>query len=182
MVETMPASHSDLRRAATEILVLGVGDVGMGDLGVGARVAEALAGQVPDDVRILAPGSVGPATATELDGVTHLLIVDCVDVGRAPGTVVVFDGVALTPCVMTATVRDLGLAHLLTLAGQHADAPEEIALLGVQPARTEAGIGLSEEVSAAVPEIVDIALDVLRSWLDPTAPSAPNHRSRPPDC
>jgi hydrogenase maturation protease len=180
VVETMPASHPDLRSVGTQILVLGVGDVGMGDLGVGAGVVEALDGRVPEGVRVLAPGSVGPSTATELDGVTHLLIVDCVDVGRAPGTVVVFDAVSLTPCVMTATVRDLELAHLLTLAGQHADAPEETVLLGVQPARTEPGVGLSAEVSAAVPELVELVLGVLRSWLDPTAPHPA--RSRPPEC
>ena len=62
----------------------------------------------------------------------------------------------------------------------HADAPEEIALLGVQPSD---GVGeeLSPPVEAALPVMVEEALAVITAWLDPTAPG-PTHRERPPGC
>jgi len=181
MVQTRAASTPDLRRAAMDVVVLGCGEVGRSDLAAGVCVAQALADRVPEDVRILA-GSIGPTVEPELDGATHILLIDCVDVGRAPGSVVLFDGVSLTPCIALASIRDPQVAHVLFLAGQHADAPEEIALLGVQPALTDAGDALSEVIEAAVPELVGLALAVLESWLDPSAPPVTARRARPADC
>jgi len=164
-----------------DVLVLGSGEVGRSDLAAGICVAEALAERVPEQVRILA-GSIGPDVEPELDGATHILLIDCVDVGRAPGSVVLFDGESLSPCIALASIRDPEVSHLIFLAGQHADAPEEVALLGVQPALTEIGDGLSGQLEAALPKMVDVALAVIRSWLDPEAPAATVPRDRPGDC
>jgi len=181
MVQTKTVSAADLRRAAMDVLVLGSGDPGRCDLAAGIRVAEALSERVPEDVRILA-GSIGPSDEPELDGATHILLIDCVDVGRAPGSVVLFDGASLSPCIALASIRDPELAHLVFLAGQHADAPEEVALLGVQPGRTDGGDQLSQELEAAVPEMVELALAVLGSWFDPSAPPVTVPGERPRDC
>jgi hydrogenase maturation protease len=181
MVQTEAVSAQDLRRAAMDVLVLGSGEAGRCDLASGIRVAEALVDRVPDDVRILV-GRIGPSDEPELDGATHILLIDCVDVGRAPGSVVLFDGASFSPCMALASIRDPDLAHLVFLAGQHADAPEEIALLGVQPGRTDAGDKLSDEVAAAIPEMVELALAVIRSWFDPSAPVVTDPRHRPPEC
>jgi hydrogenase maturation protease len=181
MVQTEPASAPGFRRMATDVLVLGCGEVGRSDLAAGVLVAEELAEHIPGQVRILA-GSIGPDVEPELDGATHILLIDCVDVGRAPGSVVLFDGESLSPCVALASIRDPQVAHLIFLAGQHADAPEEVALLGVQPALTDPGDGVSEPLEAALPRMVDLALAVLRSWLDPEAPAVTVPRVRPGDC
>lgn len=181
MVQTDAASTPDLRRAAMDVVVLGSGEAGRSDLAAGICVAEALAERAPDDVRILA-GSIDGSIEPELDGATHILVIDCVDVGRSPGSVVLFDGASLSPCIALASIRDPQVAHVLFLAGQHADAPEEIALLGVQPARTEAGDALSPEIEAAIPELVDLALAVLGSWFDPSAPTVTAPSDRPADC
>lgn len=180
MVATTSADASVERRIATHVVVLGMGDVSRGDEGVGVRVTEALRDLVPPGVRLAAHDGNGTGFP-ELEGATHLLVIDCVDVGRAPGAVVVFDGTVLTPCVAAASFRDTSLVHYLVLAGMHADAPEEVALLGVQPSDTDGSSDLSEPVEAALPALVEEALAVLRFWLDPSAP-APPRRSRPRDC
>ena len=181
MVATTTSGSSALRRVAGQVAVLAVGEPGRGDLGVGVVVVEALRGRVPPDVRVVTLERIDASSASELDGVTHLLLVDVVDVGRSPGAMVLFDAEMLTPCVAMASFRDLALAHLLVLAGQGADAPEQVALLGVQPGTSEDG--LSPEVEAVVPAMIDEATDVLLAWLeDPRAPSSSSLRADAPPC
>jgi hydrogenase maturation protease len=164
-----------------QVAILGVGDPERGDLAAGILVAKALRERVPADVPVLVPARVDRGTELELDGVTHLLVVDCLDVGRAPGTIVLLDAAVLSPCMAMASVRDPALAHLLVLVGQGSDAPEEVALLGVQPGRTS-GAGLSAEVEAALPELVEEGLRQLAAWTDRSSDALSAHRINLADC
>lgn len=170
---------------ATGVVVLGVGNVRMRDEGVGVRVADALSERVPPAVRILAVDPtdvIGSTSGPELDGASHVLVVDIIDVGRVPGTVVEFED--LTPCLALVSIRHPGLASRLILAGQHADAPEEIALIGVQPALVAPGDDLSEVVEAVVPHLVERATEVVLGWLGtgPSDPWAAGRTARPTGC
>lgn len=181
MVATATSGSPALRRVAGQVAVLGVGEPGHGDLDVGVVVVEALRDRLPPDVRAVTIERIDARSASELDGVTHLLLVDVVDVGRSPGAMVLFDAEMLTPCVAMASFRDLDLAHLLVLAGQGADAPEQVALLGVQPGARQDG--LSPEVEAIVPAMIDEAMHVLLGWLeDPSARSGSSIRAETPPC
>ncbi len=177
MVDTRPAGASAVRARATDVVVLGV-EGSPGDGQVGARVVDLLRGRVPAEVRLLSSAALGRDFA-ELDGATHVLLIDCVDVARAAGAVVLFEGDMLTPCLAQVTVKEKDIVHHLVLAGQHADAPEEVALLGIQPGDAE-GAGCSPEVEAAVPKLVEEAAAVIASWLDDTAP-LPESRVEVPD-
>lgn len=178
MVETRPAVGAAAGANLIDIVILGV-DGGRGDARVGARVVELARGRVPDSVRLLSSAELD-RDFSELDGATHVLVIDAVDVGRAPGSVVRFDADMLSPCIAQVTFRDLDIVHHLVLAGQHADAPEEIALLGVQSVMMH-GSALSPEVEAAVPTLVDEATAIVNGWLGADAPPA-GTRSASPDC
>lgn len=177
MVGSGPALGA-ARARATDVVVLGV-DGAAGDAEVGGLVVRLLRERMPDEVRLLSSATLG-RDYSELDGASHVLVIDCVDVGREPGSVVLFDADMLSPCIAQVTFRDLDVVHHLVLAGQHADAPEEIALLGVQGERTE-GEGLSCRVEAAVPVLVEEAVTVVHAWLHDTAPGSPA-RADAPDC
>ena len=73
------------------ILVAGVGNVLRGDDGFGVAVAQRLLERdVPDGVEVLDVGIGGIHLVQELfAGADALVVVDAVDLGRAPGTVVV---------------------------------------------------------------------------------------------
>jgi hydrogenase maturation protease len=166
------------RVRAADVVVLGV-DGASGEAEVGALVVDLLRERLPSEVRLLSSAEMDRDFA-ELDGATHILVIDRVDVGREPGAVVLFDGDMLSPCIAQVTFRDLDIVHHLVLAGQHADAPEEIALLGVQSTTTE-GRGLSCEVEAVVPTLVEKAVAVVDAWLRDAAPDVASHAD-PPDC
>ncbi|HEX5950246.1 MAG TPA: hydrogenase maturation protease [Actinomycetota bacterium] len=177
MVDTRPAVGAAAGGRITDVVILGVSG-GRGDAEVGARVLELVRDDAPAEVRLVSSATLD-REYSELDGATHVLVIDAVDVGRAPGAVVLFDGDMLSPCIAQVTFRDLDIVHHLVLAGQHADAPEEIALLGVQSAAM-AGDELSEPVRASLPELAEQALGVVRAWLDRSAP--PPDRAATPGC
>jgi hydrogenase maturation protease len=170
--------------ALRDVVVLGIGIADLGDGGVGAAVAERLRDLLPGGVRILTPGAIDSAFEAELEGATHVLVLDCVDVGREPGTIVLFDNEVLSPCIASVSFRDTAVAHLLVLAGQHADAPEEVALLGVQPSGEILQSEMSSVVADAVAQLTDEAMAVVAAWLDAGSsdPSATGRRTRPPEC
>ena len=146
------------------VVVLGVGNVLMSDEGVGVRAADLLRERAPPGVRVLSPGAIGPKTVSDVEGATHLLVLDCVDVGREPGTVVSLDTAGLAPSAVAMSVHEFGVKDLVVLLGQRGSAPASVVVVGVQPANVAPGLELSSEVEAAMPTLVEAALGVLEAW------------------
>jgi len=149
-----------------DVLVLGVGNLLMSDEGVGVRAAELLRDRVPDGVLVIEAGSLGPELLPDVEAASHLLVLDCVDAGRAPGTVVRIEGARLPPRGSPPpSAHEFSLADLLALASIHASAPDDVVLLGVQPARIAPGLELSAEVERALSRIAESGLAELERWL-----------------
>jgi hydrogenase maturation protease len=147
------------------VVALAVGDETAGDEAAGLRVAALIAPNLPDAVELYAPGAVDASLVVELEGTSHLLVLDAVDFGRTPGTLVRFDTESMRPCALSASVHAYGVADLLVRLGQYAEAPEEIVVLAVQPAVSDHRTSLSPPVEAALPAFVLSAESVLRDWL-----------------
>lgn len=161
-------------------MVLGIGNVLMTDEGVGVRAAELLAERVPKRVRVLVPGSIGPSTVAELSGVRRLLVLDCVDQGLAPGSIVRLDPRSILDVPGSASAHEFGVRDLLVLAEHAGGAPREVLVLGVQPAGIRPGVGLSREVEAALPVLVEAAMATVAEWTrGRTAPSRKAVRPSP---
>jgi hydrogenase maturation protease len=141
------------------------GNVLRADDGVGAAVAQALADQgLPDGVRVLEVGIGGIHLVQELlSGVDLLLIVDAVDLGRPPGSVVVQRPQVLDVRTLSVERRrdELADMHLATPARALMMAlglgvlPAATWLVGIQTTDTvEPRQGLSEQTARAVPVAV----------------------------
>ena len=164
------------------ILIAGVGNVLKADDAFGVEVANRLETMVlPEGVRVVETGIAGIALVQELqDGWDALVVVDAVDRGRAPGTVMLIE-----PDVIDVNALSWGERYDL-LADGHLATPERVMMLaralgvlparllmvGCQPLDTDAlGTGMSEPVTAAV----DVAVaEILRhvaelAALDPPA-------------
>jgi hydrogenase maturation protease len=80
----------------------------------------------------------------------------------------------------SASAHEFGGRDLLVLAEQAGGAPRDVLVLGVQPARIEPGVGLSREVEAALPVLVEAALATVAEWTrGRTAPSGKAVRPAP---
>jgi hydrogenase maturation protease len=141
------------------------GNVLRADDGVGPAVADALSREpLPDGVRVLEVGIGGIHLVQELmTGVDVLLVVDAVDLGRAPGTVVVQRPEILDVATLSVDRRRDELADMHLATPQRAlmvalglgVLPPVTLVVGVQTVDTqEPRHGLSATTQQAVPLVV----------------------------
>ena len=79
------------------IVVLGLGNILYGDEGFGVRVAERLYSRYafPDNVEIVDAGTQGHPLLAFVERATRLLLLDAVDFGLQPGTIVEKDSTGI---------------------------------------------------------------------------------------
>jgi hydrogenase maturation protease len=100
-----------------------------------------------------------------LEGVSHLLIVDAVEVSQPPGTVTCMTGDQVPAYLsLKMSPHEIGLPDMLFAAKLRDLYPEEVVVWGVQPMTTEVGLDLSPPVAAQVDTLVEKILDELRRW------------------
>jgi hydrogenase maturation protease len=147
------------------ILVAGVGNVLRGDDGFGAAVVSRLA-DVPEGVEVVETGIGGVALLQELlAGCDGLVLVDAVDEGRPPGTVVVIE-----PDVQEAEhVADVHLVNpqrVLSMAKAMGALPPRVRIVGCQAGGVdELGGPLSPEVEGAVAAAAAEVREIARAWV-----------------
>ena len=174
------------------VLVVGVGNVLNGDDGFGVEVARKLAARpLPPGVRVTETGIGGIHLVHELmEGYDALVVVDAVDRGRPPGTVMVIEAEVLDVSQMETAARhdllaDMHLAipeRALMVARAVGVLPERTVIVGCQPRQIETlGTGLTEEVAAAVDQAVTEVERCLTSLLAPLSKSLPPSGLPPPD-
>lgn len=156
---------------AVSILVAGVGNVLRGDDGFGVAVARRLAedGSVREGMTVVETGIAGIALVQELQrGWDGLVVVDAMDRGRAPGTVLVVEPIVLDVDLVSRGERsdvlaDVHLAtpdRVLTLARALGVLPPWVRMVGCQPVDAEV---VRDGLSAIVEGAVDVAVaEVMR--------------------
>ena len=144
------------------LVVLGLGNVLLGDDGVGVRVVEALGqlverdpGAVPRGTRLLDGGTLGLGLLGSIDGARALVVVDAVNIGRLPGTVTVLDEAGLRAQSGGGTSSRGGVGALLATARLMGILPPVVSLVGIQAGSIGIGATLSPDVRAALAGAVD---------------------------
>jgi len=161
------------------ILVLGIGNVLWADEGFGVRLVEALqAGwDFAPHVQLVDGGTQGLYLLPLVQRCTHLLILDAVDYGLAPGTLklVENDEVPRFLGAKKMSLHQTGFQEVLLLAQMTDSFPDEVLLIGCQPEELEDyGGSLRPRVKAALDAAVPLALERLARWgAQPVARCAP---------
>jgi hydrogenase maturation protease len=149
------------------VVVLGIGNLIYSDDGIGLEALKRLGNhsQLPAGVRLV-DGSLGSLDVSARIGcASRLLILDAVDVGVVPGTVVRMTGDQLSGLPGATGVHSLGIPDLLSVLRLMGRTPEEVVVLGVQPASVRLGTMLSPGVRAALDRVVAESLRQLAEWL-----------------
>ncbi len=158
---------------AIKVLVAGVGNVLRADDGFGVVAAQRLLTRpLPEGVRVVEVGIGGIHLVQDLlDATDALIVLDAVDTGKPPGTVLVLrpevrDLTSLPPDRRRDQLADMHWAspeRAFMLANALGILPEPTWVVGCQPANTDRlGEGLSPEVARAV----EPALRELRSLVE----------------
>lgn len=145
-------------------LILGLGNPLLGDEGIGGRVIEELRGlELPAGVELADGGTAGLGLIGLMEGYQRVIIVDAADMGRPPGHVVRFtpSEVQFKTAEAPLSLHQIGLGEALVVAEALEMAPAELIIIGIQPGRIEAGVGLSPEVEGAIPQAIRMVLDEL---------------------
>lgn len=148
------------------IIVLGLGNLIRRDDGVGVHAIHQLFRdqRIPESVELLDGGTLGLQLLPAIQDATHLLAIDAINNGAPPGTIFRFDISEIEPLPGTPSVHQIGFSDLLAALRLLERFPEKMVLLGVQPAETGWGHTLSSTVQAALPELIEAAIDELQAW------------------
>lgn len=137
------------------VLVLGVGNILLGDDGVGPallREVQALYEGVPE-VECIDGGTQGMVLLSYLAGRQALIILDAFASGNDPGCVSVLEGPEVLSCgfARSTTAHEGNAGELLAAAQLLDELPARVFLIGIEPERVRTELGLSECVASKLP-------------------------------
>jgi len=149
------------------ILVLGIGNLVMGDDGAGVRVVQELQKRYlfPPHVEIIDGGTLGLDLLPKLEGIGRLLVGGCGRNGRQAGNAGAAVGEELPIALQTkVSPHQMGLKDLLAVAELMGHAPREMVLVGIQPASIGMDIELSPYVAEKLEEMIANVVTKLHEW------------------
>ena len=140
---------------SARVLVLGVGNLLMGDEGVGVHVLRALEMETPSpELRLLDGGTGGINLLSEFDGVRDIILIDATRDGQSAGTIRFLQPRNVTDLPRGLGAHDFGLKDLFAVSALLDQTPSihlfTISVEEIRPMSME----LSSAVEAAVPEVV----------------------------
>ena len=169
---------SDEDSSEVTVRVLGVGNVLMGDDGLGPYAVRVLESryEMPDGVEVADAGTPGLDFAPFLAGTESVIVIDTVSSDAAPGSVKLYrrEQLLSTPPPARTSPHQPGLRETIMAMELSGARVPEILLIGVVPGSVATGTGLSPAVHAAVDHAVGAAVGELRSL-----GRAPTVRSEP---
>lgn len=134
-------------------LVIGIGNLLLGDEGVGVHVARALLRErLPDNVVIIDAGTAFLDALPEIEHADRIIIVDAMKAGDQPGTVY---RVPFEDCARRETITSLhefDMARALYMLGR--ENPPNVIVFGVEPETIDWGTELSPAVKEIVPALL----------------------------
>ncbi len=162
--------------AKAPVLVLGVGNILLGDDGAGVYLVtrmQQLGAGGSGTVELLEGGTRGLALLGDIAGRSGLVLLDAAALGAAPGTVHVRrDGEVLGLSHRGCTAHEGNAGELLAAARLLGELPPRLILVGIEPLLLETGIGLSEPVRRAIPAALEAARQAVEEALANLSPSA----------
>jgi hydrogenase maturation protease len=151
-------------------LVLGLGNLVHSDDGAGIHAVQRLQTdpRVPPDVVVMDGGTLGLGLLPHISGFERLLVIDAIDAGDAPGTLIRLEGRALADMPGRASVHQLGFSDLMVAMKLLGDLPGEVVVFGVQPMSTEWSAELTPAVEKAIGPLLDSVIEQLEAWQEVT--------------
>lgn len=153
------------------LLVLGLGNRLLGDDAAGPMVIEQLVQRHAEWPGVLwrDGGTLGLSLLPEIEDADAIVVVDAARLGAEPGTVQVFEGLAMDEQLggRKQSAHELALADLMGAAALGGRLPPRRALVAVEPASTALGLEPSPAVDAAMPALMAAVEALVARWAPP---------------
>jgi hydrogenase maturation protease len=163
----MIPSHASAE-SADSILVLGIGNVLLGDEGAGVHAMRRLEERCRfPRVRFADGGTLSFTLAGLIESNPALIVFDAAEMKAPPGSVAVFEGERMDDFVggeRKRSVHEVGLLDLMAIAALVGRLPGRRALIGIQPMSIDWSDSPSPMVAQAIPEACERARELIERW------------------
>lgn len=148
------------------ILVIGCGNLLMGDDGFGIHVLEELEkSDLPENIKLIDIGTSSLDILHQLEGIDKVIIIDAVKSGNEPGVVYrLTEKDLLYPDLNFLSLHELKLEHTLSIGKKILGKkfPKEIIIFGVEVERIEGRIELSPKLKKVLPKVVNLVFKEIK--------------------
>jgi hydrogenase maturation protease len=148
-----------------KVLIGGIGNVLLGDDGVGPYLALLLAAryQFADGVEVVDLGTPALDLIDQISGKDAVILIDSVEADAAAGTVQLYRKQDIMRCSPSLRMdpHSPALVDALWSAGFLAIAPKDVLLVGIKPESHDIGCRLSKSVKASLGEAITVVLGEL---------------------
>jgi len=147
-----------------KIVILGVGNLLLGDEGVGVHLIQKLRGmEIGEGVELMDGGTSLLDFLPQVEDISKLIIVDAVRLGSKPGTtykICVNDSLLKAEKGIT-SLHQLGVVETLAIAKKMGKLPHTV-IIGIEPKDIGYGLELSPEVEREMGKMVNLILNEVR--------------------
>ncbi len=145
------------------ILILGIGNILLGDEGIGVHVIERLRQvPLPEDVELADGGTAGADMIDIIADRQKVIIVDAMQTDDKPGTIRKFSIGDLNPSNnLSVSLHNLGIVETIFMTKMLGCSPREVTVLGIKPEKIHPCLELSEKLNQKVAYIIELILSIL---------------------
>jgi len=149
-----------------KVLIAGIGNILLGDDGVGPYIARLLAARFTFDenVEVLDLGTPSLDLADHISGKEAVIIIDSVDTEAAPGSVLLYRKADIMRhgSAVRMDTHSPALVSTLLRAEFFGAAPRDVLLVGVRGKSYDCGCNFSDSVKASETKVIEEVLSELR--------------------
>jgi hydrogenase maturation protease len=152
-----------------------MGNILLEDEGLGIRALEFLQRDyvLPPGVEALDGGTTGMGLLDDISGREHLIVLDAVQTGEPPGTLVVMRGDRVPVYFgLRITPHQLGLSDVLATLELSGEQPGSVTVLGLVPHSLDMSLELSAPIQARLGSLVEASVAELSRIGCPARPIA----------
>lgn len=150
-------------RSGARILVLGIGNILMGDDGIGVYATRELRKCPHAGVLVTEIGNAILEAVPLLSWADRVLVIDALQANGSPGTIYFAPFERIASQQGQNSLHELDLETALNFLPIGCARPE-VFVLGVEPASLDWGLNLSPQVRFVLPQVVTSANEQLRQW------------------
>ena len=143
------------------VLVLGVGNILLGDEGVGVRVAEKIMQcPLPEDTEVIDGGTSQLVIVDLIRGRRKVIIIDAVCGDGPPGTLYKFGVADLQAAAGSMrSAHDMGVTEAVFFLNLTGELPDDFTFFGVEPGSLEPSLEFTPPVAAAMPRLTELVME-----------------------
>ncbi|MGB9699520.1 MAG: HyaD/HybD family hydrogenase maturation endopeptidase [Thermodesulfobacteriota bacterium] len=149
------------------IAIIGLGNLLLSDEGIGVHVVSELQKEydLPEELSVIDGGTLGLDLLPIIEGKEKIIFIDATDLQKEPGTIAIIEDENLPSFLAPKlSLHHVGLADLLFASTFQGNRPAKVILMGIQPAKLEVGLSLSETLTKKMPEFLEVIIKKLREW------------------